>query len=99
MSKYVIGAALFLFVSGIGAGLIFGRGAPVAPPAARALASIPPPPYTAPVPEPKHADLPTVDVAARPVHVVPNAEPPPARPVTLRTLDGRPIDPESGRVR
>src|SRR5690348_8072914 len=50
-------------------------------------------PDATPAPTPAAADpagdLPTVEIGQRPVHVVPEGDAPPARPVTIKGRDGR----------
>ena len=103
MRKLIFGLAALLVLAGVAAGLLLMRPMPAPEPPAAALVPVPiapPPPAPAPVATvPKRPDLPTVEVEAHPVHAVPNGEPPPAKPVTLRTRDGRVIDPASGRLR
>jgi hypothetical protein len=80
------------------AAFMVSRPTPESPPVA--VERVPIAPAPAPVvTAPKRSDLPTVAVEPRPVHAVPAGPPPPDKPITLRTQDGRPIDPSSGRVR
>lgn len=72
---------------------------PAPPPVTPAVVTMPAPAVVTPAPTPKAADLPTVEISVRGVHAVPDGEPPPAPPVTLRSRDGRVIDPTSGRYR
>jgi len=102
MRKLVLALAAVLVLAGAAGFFLMRPAAPPPEPPAAALAPVPvaPPPAPAPVAAtPKHSDLPTVDVEAHPVHTVPEGEPPPAKPFTLRTRDGRVIDPASGRLR
>lgn len=104
MRKLFLALGTLLVLAGAAAGLFLMREAPAPP--ATAIVSVPMVPAPAPAPAPapvvaapKRSDLPTVAVDAHPVHAVPEGEPPPAKPVTLRTRDGRTIDPASGRLR
>jgi len=102
MRKLFLALGTLLVLAGAAAGLFLMREAPAPP--ATAIVSVPVVPAPAPAPAPvvaapKRSDLPTVAVDAHPVHAVPEGEPPPAKPVTLRTRDGRTIDPASGRLR
>jgi hypothetical protein len=102
MRKLIFGLAALLVLAGVIGGLFLMRPMPAPEPPAAALVPVPIAPSPAPAPvaaAPKRPDLPTVEVGAHPVHAVPDGEPPPAKPVTLRTRDGRVIDPASGRLR
>jgi hypothetical protein len=101
MRTLVIGLAALLVLAGVAVVVFFVARPPPPEPPAAAIEQIPivPAPPPAPAPTPKRADLPTVEVGTRPVHAVPEGEPPPAKPVTLRSRDGRVIDPASGRSR
>jgi len=99
MRTFLIGLAALVVLAAAAAGVLFVlRPAPQPPPVA--IEQVPIPPVPAPVAvAPKRPDLPTVEVETRPVHVVPDGPPPPDRPITLHTQDGRSIDPSNGRVR
>jgi hypothetical protein len=99
MRKFLIGLAALVILAALGAGaLLILRPAPESPPVA--IERVPIAPAPAPVAvAPKRPDLPTVEVGTHPVHPVPDGPPPADKPITLRTQDGRPIDPTSGRVR
>lgn len=104
MRKFVLGLVALLVLAGVAAGLFLMRPAPPPEPPAAAIAPVPVAPLPAPTPAPvaaapQHSDLPTVEVEPHAVHSVPDGEPPPAKPFTLRTRDGRVIDPASGRLR
>jgi hypothetical protein len=104
MPKFVIGLAALLVLAGIAAGVFYVRRLPAPEPPAVAIERVPIAPLPAPVAAaaaaaPKRPDLPTIEVEAHDVHEVPDGEPPAAKPVTLRTRDGRLIDPASGRAR
>lgn len=104
MRKFVIGFVALLVVAGIASGVFFARRTPPPEPSAAAVVPMPAAPLPAPTAAtqpaaPKRSDLPTVEVQARIIHTVPEGEPPPAKPVTLRSRDGRVIDPASGRYR